>query len=59
MVLTQSRLAKQIIDVLHLKDDTMDHVDNPYNKYLANNEECELSHNDIEYQSMFGLLYYL
>ena len=54
IVLTQSGLAEQIIDALHLNDDTIDPVDTPCTKYLAIDEDGELTHCDFEYRSIVG-----
>ena len=59
IVLTQSGLAKRIIDALHLNDNTIDPVDAPCTKYLAIDEGGELAHGDFEYRSIVEQLNYL
>ena len=59
IVITQSGLAEQIIDALHLNDDTVDPTDTPCTKYLVIDVNGEFAHGDFEYQSIVGQLNYL
>ena len=59
IVLTQSGLGEQIIDALHLNDDTVDPADTPCTKYLAIDEHGKPTHGNFEYQSIVRQLNYL